>query len=99
MQSSRGFQRPTTTPVPDELFDIWLTELSHAELRTLFYIIRRTLGFKRETDNISLKQMLDGLVSRNGDRLDKGVGLSKPHLLRALRSLQEHGLITHVRNR
>ncbi len=46
-------QRPTTTPVPDEIFDEWLAVLGHAELRVLLYIVRRTFGFdKRGGDTI-----------------------------------------------
>jgi hypothetical protein len=47
-----GFRRPTTTPVPDELFDEWLAVLSGAELKCLLYIVRRTLGFKKDADAI-----------------------------------------------
>jgi hypothetical protein len=89
----RGFRSPNYTPVPDELFDELLVELSGAELKALLYIIRRTFGFKRDSDNISLSQMLQGIRTRDGRVLDRGVGLSKKTLLLALRTLEERGII------
>ncbi len=85
----RGFNSPNNTQVPDELFDEIMVHLSGAELKVLLYVIRRTYGFKRESDNISLSQMLTGIVKRDGNRLDHGTGLSKPTLLSAIRSLAE----------
>ena len=88
-----GFSRPNYTPVPDELFDELLVELSGAELKALLYIVRRTFGFKRESDTISLSQMLGGIRTRDGRILDRGVGLSKKTLLLALRTLEDRGII------
>lgn len=89
----QGFVFPTTTPIPDQVFDELLPRLTGNELKVLLYICRRTFGFKRESDNISLNQMLDGIVKKDGTRLDGGVGLSKPTLLRALKSLREQEII------
>ena len=88
-----GFQGPNYTQVPDQLFDELLPELSGSELKVLLYIIRRTFGFKRDADAISLSQMLNGIVKRDGTRLDHGAGLTKKPLLKALRSLEERGII------
>lgn len=89
----QGFSSPNTTPVPDELFDFLLNVLTGNELKLVMYIIRRTYGFKKESDNISLSQMLNGIVKRDGTRLDSGAGLSKPTLLRALRTLAKSEVI------
>ena len=83
--------------VPDEVFDELLVELSGAELKVLLYIIRRTFGFKRESDTISLSQMLHGIATRDGRVLDRGVGLSKKTLLDALRSLGARRIILSQR--
>ncbi|MFH1263616.1 MAG: replication protein, partial [Pseudomonadota bacterium] len=88
-----GFSVPTYTPVPDELFDQLMVDLSLAELRVLLYICRRTFGFKKREDAIALSQMLGGIRRRDGVRLDRGVGLSRRALLPAIRSLVEHGVI------
>lgn len=88
-----GYFAPNYTPVPDQLFDEHLHLLSGAELKVLLYICRRTFGFKRDSDNISLNQMLDGIVKKDGTRLDNGTGLSKSTLLKAIKSLVEMNFI------
>jgi hypothetical protein len=94
-----GFQSPNYTIVPDELFDELLTELTGAELKALLYIIRRTFGFKKDADSISLAQMMNGITTHDGHTFDRGAGLSKPTLLQALRSLQAKNIITTERRR
>lgn len=92
-----GFRSPNFTTVPDEVFDVLVPRLSGAEVKALLYIIRRTFGFKKERDSISISQMLHGIVKRNGERLDSGAGLSKPTLCRALATLVEKGVIISTR--
>ena len=60
----QGFSAPNYTQVPDELFDDLMTDLSGAELKVLLYIIRRTFGFKKTEDTISLSQMLNGITTK-----------------------------------
>lgn len=95
----KGYASPNYTPVPDELFDEQLPDLSGAELKVLLYVIRRTFGFKRESDNISISQMLNGLRSWDGRQLDRGVGLTKKTLLLAIKSLEEKNIILTERRR
>lgn len=95
----RGYTGPNFTPVPDQLFDEQLADLSGAELKVLLYIMRRTFGFKRDADAISLSQMLHGIAKRDGQPLDKGTGLSKPTLLQTLRSLVEKQIVIAERRR
>ncbi len=95
----RGFRSPNYTMVPDELFDELLPDLSGAELKVLLFVVRRTFGFKRDRDRISLAQMLHGITTREGRVLHRGVGLSKPTLLSALRSLQAKGVLLAARHR
>ncbi len=92
-----GFSSPNFTSVPDEFFDVLAPRLNGGEVKALLYIIRRTFGFKKESDCISLSQMLNGIVKKNGDRLDHGAGLSKPSLCRALNSLAEKHVILATR--
>ena len=92
-QAFKGFQKPNYTSVPDELFDELLPLLSGSELKVLLYIIRRTFGFKKDSDTISLGQMVNGITTRDGRTLDSGAGVSKPALLQALRGLQEKNVI------
>src|SRR2546423_10454964 len=83
----KGYSKPNYTPVPDELFDEQLADLSGAELKVLLYIIRRTFGFKKPSDNISLNQICRGIVTKGGDVLDRGTGLSQQSVLNALKGL------------
>jgi hypothetical protein len=88
-----GYAIPNTTQIPDEFLDYHMAFLSGAEVKVMLYIFRRTLGFKRYADNISLNQLLTGIVKRDGTRLDHGTGLSKSTLLNAIKSLVEKRLI------
>jgi len=92
-----GFQFPTTTPVPDEVFDVLMPQLSGAELKVLLYICRRTFGFKKASDSISLSQIAHGIITRAGRVLDGGTGLSKRHVINALKVLEKKNIITVTR--
>lgn len=92
-----GFDLPTTTPVPDQVFDVLMEDLTGAELKVLLYICRRTFGFKKDSDNISLNQLVSGIKTRDGKVLDRGTGLSKDSVSRVVKSLEEKNII--VRNR
>jgi hypothetical protein len=91
-----GFDLPTTTPVPDQLFDELLHRLTDPELRVLLYIIRRTLGFKKQSDDISLKQMVEGITTKDGRVLDHGTGASKPTVTKAIKGLVQKGIVVAV---
>lgn len=91
----RGFQGPRYTQTPDELFDELLAPgvLTEAELRVLLYIVRRTFGFKKDADAISLSQLTDGIVTREGRRLDWGAGVKRAAASRAVQGLERKGII------
>jgi Bacteriophage replication protein O len=93
----QGFQFPTTTPVPDEVFDVLMPQLSGAELKVLLYICRRTFGFKKASDTISLHQIATGIKTRDGRVLDGGTGLCKRHVQRALKVLEKKNIIQVTR--
>lgn len=88
-----GFHKPTTTQTPDALFDYWQTRLTKAEMRVLLYAVRRTFGFKKDDDDISLDQFVHGIVTREGEVLDEGCGVSRSTLLSALKKLVDKGLL------
>jgi phage replication O-like protein O len=92
-----GFRFPTTTPVPDEIFDELMAELTGAELKVLLYICRRTFGFKKEKDNISLHQLVEGITTKKGNRLDGGTGLGKASVARAVKNLEAKGIILRIK--
>jgi biotin operon repressor len=95
----KGFPTPNTTPTPDDLFDLFLPDLNLGEIRVILYIIRRTLGFKKKVDQISLKQLCGGISKLNGEELDRGTGMSRGSVITALKSLQKKGLINVTKQR
>src|SRR5713101_584092 len=82
-----GFRGPNYTPVPDELFDELLPDLTLAELRVLLYVMRRTFGFKKGSDRISKSQLENGITKSNGQVLDRGTGLSRRAIRLAVQRL------------
>ncbi len=85
-----------TTATPDWLFDDVAPDLDKAPLKVLLYIVRRTCGFRKSADAISLSQFQHGIVTRDGRQLDKGAGVkNRTTLLRALADLEARGLIGH----
>ncbi len=82
-----GFRAPSYTMVPDELFDDLMADLSGAALKVLLYIVRRTFGFKKQSDDISLAQICHGIITKEGRVLDHGTGLSKSTVQLALKEL------------
>lgn len=89
-----GFENPRTTPTPDAVFDFFLSRLSGAELKVLLYIIRRTFGFHKDRDSISLSQITSGINTRDGRVLDEGTGLDRSSAIKATRGLEAMGIIT-----
>src|SRR5688572_25884112 len=95
----KGFISPRYTQVPDALFDELMAYLSGAELKVLLYIIRRTFGFKKDSDNISLSQICHGIKTREGEVLDNGTGLSLSTVQIAVKGLLEKNCVLSARNR
>jgi len=86
----------STTATPDWLFDEVAPDLAKAPLKVLLYIVRRTSGFRKSADAISLNQFQHGIVTRDGRQLDKGCGVTnRTALLRALDDLEARGIIAH----
>ncbi len=85
--------------MPDQLFDELLHCLSGAELKVLMYIIRRTFGFKKQSDDISLAQLVNGIKTKDGRVLDRGTGLGKSSVARALNNLEMKRIIVRSRRR
>jgi len=86
----------STTATPDWVFDDVAPDLGEAPLKALLYIVRRTSGFRKSADAISLSQFQHGITTRDGRQLDKGTGIkNRTVLLRALDELEARGIIGH----
>lgn len=77
-----------TTPVPNQIFDVYLKRLKPAELKLLLIVIRQTLGWQ-ERDSKKRKQR-DWL---SGSQLREKTGCSRRALCDAIESLVKQGLI------
>ena len=89
---------PSPPPIPDSFFDAVAPHLTEAELRVALYVIRRTFGFKEDQDRISLRQLVEGIRSRDGEVIDRGTGMSKAGVVRGVKGLVARGVIVAVRN-
>lgn len=77
-QTENGYTR-----IADEILEaLCKTQLSAYETRVLMCIIRKTYGYNKKSDWISLSQF------------EKMTNLQRPHICRALRMLEEQNIIT-----
>jgi DNA-binding transcriptional ArsR family regulator len=90
---------PNSTQIPDVILDHWMAELSGAELKVLLYIARRTYGFGKASDAISLSQIAQGITKADGTVLDRGTGASRSSVARSLKTLEELGIVVRKTNR
>ena len=72
-------------PVPNAYFEC-LADLSGAELKVLLAILRRTVGWRKESDEISLSQ------------LEQMTGLDRKSVIKGLRGLLERGLVVQTQD-
>jgi phage replication O-like protein O len=89
---------PNSTQIPDIILDHWMARLSGAEFKVLLYIARRTYGFGKEKDRISLNQFAEGITKRDGSVLDRGTGISRSSVSRALNTLESMGIVLRQTN-
>lgn len=93
----QGFKLPEYTQIPNQIVDFLMPDLSGNEFKVLMYIARRTLGFHRATDAISLSQLTNGIRTKSGKVLNRGTGLSTATVKRSLNSLEKQGYIERKR--
>jgi hypothetical protein len=85
---------PQTWNFPN-IINGYVHHLTGGEFKVLWYILRHTYGWQKEIDAISLSQFERGIYSkRKNEWADRGTGLSRPTIVRALNSLQEKGFIS-----
>jgi len=74
----------------------WVHKLSGMEFKVLWYILRHTYGWHKDSDKISHSQFKFGIKKKNGEWLDKGTGLSESSLKRAIKGLIDKGFIEKI---
>ena len=81
------------TPMPNRYLDVLMGNLPAPAFIVLAYIARRTYGFQKKRDRISLTQFESGIEKKDGEQLDNGTGLSRKTIVKAIQILQEKGVI------
>lgn len=89
---------PNTTQTPNLYLDKLMVLLDEGELKTLLYAVRRTMGFHKGSDHISISQFMNGngRVDENGEPLEYGTGLSKSTQIAVLKRLVGFGLLVEM---
>jgi hypothetical protein len=84
------------TSIPNRLLDHYLADLTGGETKVLLYLARRTYGFQRDIDQVSISQICSGIRKRDGAVLDRGTGLARETAVAALVGLQKKGLVVRT---
>lgn len=75
---------PNYTQIPNIFFDQYLKDLGHAETKVILAIYRKTFGWHKEREEISLSQ------------IHEITGLKREHIIKASKSLEEKNMIKKV---
>ncbi|MFI0477760.1 MAG: replication protein [Candidatus Rhabdochlamydia sp.] len=78
---------PNTSSIPNILFDYWMNILTPAEFKVLMCIARKTYGWHKDVDRISISQ------------IEKMTGLSRKGITKNLDSLLQYGLINKIKSK
>ena len=85
--------RPNFTQIPNLFLDFLFQDLTEGELRCLLYICRRTYGFGKKSDKISISQLMGGIESEEGEKYDRGTGMSNRGVVISTQGLIDKGII------
>jgi len=78
-------ERPNYTQIPNELFDKYQQKLPPTSFSVLMAIARKTFGWHKEKDSISLSQ-LEGIT-----------GLSRPTIIGAIKHLEKMNIVSTIK--
>lgn len=87
---------PNSFQLPNIYVDRLFPLLTAQEMRVVIYIARRTYGFGKLADSISLNQFVDGIATSEGAQLDHGAGVSRQAAITALKTLQGYRVVEMV---
>ena len=71
----------------------WAAELTGNELSVVFFVLDRTLGWGKEWEVITYPQLTDGVKSRDGKIICRGLKMGAATARRVMVSLVEKGVI------
>jgi hypothetical protein len=85
------------TPMPHWHYDRVEGKVTSEDWKVLSYACRRTLGFGKKQDRISLSQFVSGAMMYNGEEIrDEGTGLSRDAVINSQDFLHEVGLMVQM---
>ncbi len=81
-----GFEKPNYTQTPNAIFDELMADMGNAELRVVLAISRKTFGWHKERDVISLSQ------------LEKMTGLARDSVVSGIQRAIERGVVRRTKS-
>lgn len=81
-----NLEAPNYTQIPNVVFDHWMPILSPITFKVFLLICRKTFGWHKGSDRVSLNQLMEM------------TGLSKPTILKGIEELERAGLIEVKKN-
>src|ERR1051325_2533000 len=79
MDSPKGFEKPNHTQTPNSFFDESLKHISSLpELKVVLAIIRKTLGWQKNKDKISMSQIKE-MTGLQQQSVKRGIDLALEH--------------------
>jgi hypothetical protein len=87
---------PNSYQTPNAYTDSCMAFLTSDEWKVLSFFCRRIFGFNKRQDRVSVSQITDGIVSKEGERLEYGTGLSAPTVRKCLAGLESYGILVKV---
>lgn len=84
---------PNSYSTPNAYVDQYMAFLTSDEWKVLSYMVRRIFGFQKRQDRISYRQLTDGIVTKEGERLDYGTGLGQAAVKSAIGGLVNFHLV------
>lgn len=79
------YAAPNTTQIPNVLLDVHLREMSEAELRVVLAVCRKTLGWQKRRDRISMTQ------------LEQMTGLSRQGVINGVQAAISRGVLKRIK--
>lgn len=89
---------PNSYQKPNLYTDKLMAYLTGDEWKTLDYALRRTFGFQKQRDRISVSQFMNGngRLDDEGAPVELGTGLSRPAQIQALNELMRFGILIEI---
>src|SRR5436309_1091822 len=93
----QGFCKPEANflRLPNEWTDITAKLTSLAEMKLVEYVLKHTWGYSEfdMVKKITTDEFMYGRKKKDGTRIDRGTGLSKPSVIEGLNTAVKHGLL------